>query len=187
MYQPSLDAPSDPVWQLLYDEQASNIVLDETDEVTLVLRLGGADTARIMATPGTNAARGTQYFWLSKDCYDFFPPLTIPNNRGYKATYSCIIKMQYVDLDVEKDSRVTFEAENNLDFRLGTGPLRYTRLAREGSLAAITRVGDQHYELRLFNHDMSQYAELSRCAVNFIGNRGKRYGFLPNDVFFETI
>ena len=71
-YQPKLDDMTAPVWQLLYDEQASTLLLDETDEVTLVLRLGHADTVRINAVPGTKESKGTPYFWLSKDCYDFF-------------------------------------------------------------------------------------------------------------------
>ena len=187
IYHPTLDEPEAPVWQLLYDEQAANIVLDETDEVTLVLLLGRADTARIMAAPGTSAARGTQYFWLSRDCYDFFPPLTILNQRGYKATYSCLVDMHYIDLGAEYESRVTFEAENNLDFRLGTGPLRYTGAARNGDLAAITRISERRYELRLYNQGSGQYAALAPYAVRFIGNRGKRYGFLPNETFYDLI
>ena len=79
LYQPRLDDMSAPVWKLLYDEEASTIRLDETNEVTMILRLGHADTVRINATSGTDAGKGTQYFWLSKDCYDFFPALTILN------------------------------------------------------------------------------------------------------------
>ena len=187
LYQPTLDTPEAPVWQLLYDEQAATVVLDETDEVTLILLLGRADTARIMATPGASAAKGTQYFWLSRDCYDFFPPLTILNQRGYKATYSCLVNMHYIDLGQEYESRVTFEAENNLDFRLGTGPLRYTGAARNGDLAAITRISERRYELRLYSQNSRQYAELPPYAVHFIGNRGKRYGFIPNEAFYDLI
>ena len=187
VYQPALDDLDAPVWQILYDEQAANIVLDDTDEVTMVLRLEHSDTARIMAEPGTDAGRGTQYFWLSRDCYDFFPPLTILNRRGYKATYSCEVNMRYINLDEEHQSRVTFEAENNLDFRLGTGPLRYTRLARGGDLAAITRVGEQRYELRLYRQGSQLYTELTPYTVHFIGHRGKRYGFLPNETFYDII
>ena len=55
----------------------------------MLLTLSHADTARIQASPGSAAGKGTQYFWLSKDCYDFFPPLTILNHRGTKSTYSC--------------------------------------------------------------------------------------------------
>lgn len=107
----------------------------------MLLKLSHSDTARINAARGTTAAKGTH--WLSKDCYDFFPPLTIRNERGHKATYSCLVAMNYIDLGtVDARCRVTFEAENNLDFRLGTGPLRYSGLAGEGDLAAISRVGE---------------------------------------------
>jgi hypothetical protein len=154
----------------------------------MILRLSHADTARIMADPGTNAGKGTQYFWLSKDCYDFFPPLTILNRRGDKATYSCLIQMRYVDLGRQEfESRVTFEAENNLDFRLGTGPLRYSKLARAGDLAAISRVGEHRYELRLYRQATPNYNALAAYAVNFIGHQGKRYGFLSNQEFETAI
>ena len=187
-YQPNLDNLNAPAWQLLYDEQAANVVLDQTDEVTMVLRLVHADTARIMADPGTNAARGTQYFWLSRDCYDFFPPLIMLNQRGYKTTYSCSINMRYVDLNnADHESRVTFEAENNLDFRLGTGPLRNTKLVRNGDIAAITRKGERHFELRLYSHGSRQYDDLFPYAVHLIGNRGKQYGFIANDAFYDLI
>ena len=57
--------------------------------------------------------------------------------------------MPYLGLKLTaRNTRVTFEAEDNLDFRLGTGPLRYTRVAREGDLAAVTRVGEDEYEVR---------------------------------------
>lgn len=81
---------------------------------------------------GTDEAKGTQYFWLSKDCYDFFPPLTILNRRGHKRTYSSKVRVYFADLPRTSTVRVTFEAENNLDFRLGTGPLRGTGLAAPG-------------------------------------------------------
>ena len=168
IYRPTLDDETAPVWQLLYDEEAAASVLDETDKVTMVLRLGHADTARIMAEPGTSTGKGTQYFWLSKDCYDFFPPLIIPNQRGDKTTYSCLVNMRYLDLGEEYQSRVTFEAENNLDFRLGTGRLRSTKLAQEGDFAAINRVGEQQYELRLYRKGSQEYAMLTPYAVNFI-------------------
>ncbi len=186
-YQPTLNESDTPAWQLLYDEQSTRITLDETDEVTMVLLLGHSDTARIMATRGTNAAKGTQYFWLSRDCYDFFPPLTDTNRRGIKTTYSCIVNMRYIDIGEEHESRVTFEAENNLDFRLGTGPLRYSQVARRGDIAAITRVNERRYELRLYNPASWQYAELAPYAIHFIGNRGKRYGFLANETFYDVV
>lgn len=187
-YRPDLEDLTSPAWQLLYDEQAADIVLDDTEEVTMTLRLSHSDTARINAVPGTNAGRGTQYFWLSKDCYDFFPPLTIRNARGQKATYSCLVRMNYVDLGhVDDQCRVTFEAENNLDFRLGTGPLRHSGLAREGDLAAISRVGEASYELRLYREGTLEYDALLPHAVHMIGHQGKRYGYIPNSEFAATV
>lgn len=182
-YQPQLDNTTAPVWKLLYDEQEADIVLDETNEVTLVVRLGHADTVRINAAPRTNAAKGTQYFWLSRDCYDFFPALTIPNKRGWKKTYSCLVDLYFVDLGESHEVRVTFEAENNLDFRLGTGPLRHTKLAQPGNFAAISRVHESRYELRIFKNDSRVGRTLAKHAINFVGHEGKRYGFMSNREF----
>lgn len=173
-----------PGWGLLYDEIGGVVTLDETQEVTMVLVLGNADTARIQATPGSNAGRGTQYFWLSRDCYDFFPPLTIRNRRGVKATYSTIIKLYYVDIDeLDEDCRVTFEAENNLDFRLGTSRLRYSKLADVGDLAVISRVGEDKYELRIVKKESLEYSKFSPYAINYIGHRDKRFGYISNQDF----
>lgn len=188
IYQPSLDDRSGPAWSLLYDEKARGITLDETDEITMVIRLGHADTVRINALPGSVEGKGSQYFWLSKDCYDFFPALTIPNSRGIKKTYSCLINIRFVDLNNRvEECRVTFEADNNLDFRLGTGPLRNTRVAQEGDLAAISRIGDTDYELRIFKPNEKIFTILNQYAVNFIGHQGKQYGFLSNQDFEENI
>jgi len=186
-YQPNLGDETAPAWQLLYDEQAADIKLDDTDEVTMVLTLSHADTARIMANPGTNAGKGSQYFWLSKDSFDFLPPLTILNRKGYKTTYSCLVNMNFVNLHKTEQVRVTFEAENNLDFRLGTGPLRYTKLAKKDDLAAITRVGEDRYELRLFRAGDPLFAKVKPYAVTFVGHQGKQYGFLPNSDFYALI
>nr|ABM69266.1 BmrI [Priestia megaterium] len=180
--------PTSPSWNLLYDERTTNLTLDDTQKVTLILTLGHADTARIQAAPKSKAGEGSQYFWLSKDSYDFFPPLTIRNKRGTKATYSCLINMNYLDIKyIDSECRVTFEAENNFDFRLGTGKLRYTNVAASDDIAAITRVGDSDYELRIIKKGSSNYDALDSAAVNFIGNRGKRYGYIPNDEFGRII
>ncbi|MDE0265427.1 MAG: hypothetical protein OXK17_00135 [Thaumarchaeota archaeon] len=188
IYEPSLSKMNDPAWKLLYDESPTGIKLDESDEKTLVLTLSHADTVRINAEPGSNASKGSQYFWLSKDCYDFFPPLTIRNRRGTKATYSCIIKLNYVDLDgTTDDCRVTFEAENNLDFRLGTGKLRHTRIAKTGDLATIMRIKESQYELRIFKKDSKQYDDLKKYAIHHIGHQGKRYGYISNEEFQDII
>jgi hypothetical protein len=184
IYTPTLADLEAPAWRLLYDEYERELVLDESEETTLLVTLSHADTARIQAEPRTNAGKGTQYFWLSRDCYGFFPPLTIRNQEGEKATFSCLITMRYVDLNlVANENRVTFEAENNLDFRLGTGPLRYTKLAAEGDVAAISRIGDAEYELRIFRRGSREYEALLPYTVTNIGHRGKRYGYIENSRF----
>lgn len=186
-YIPTMDDLDSPAWKLLYDEQASDITLDDSDKQTMLLTLSHSDTARIQAQAGTNASKGTQYFWLSKDCYSFFPPLTIRNVRGEKATYSCLIDIDFKDLNIIEKCRVTFEAENNLDFRLGTSPLRATNTASEGDLATITRVGDTRYELRIFRQGSQAYQAFVPFAIHFIGHRGKKYGFIPNNIFFDQL
>jgi hypothetical protein len=172
-----------PAWQLLYDETPGVVQLDESEEVTLVVRLGHSDTARIQAAPGSAAGKGSQYIWLSQDCFDFFPPLTIRNQRGIKGTLSAKISLTYVGLGETREETVTFEAENNLDFRLGTGALRYTKLAAEGDFACVTRMSETEYQLRLIRPGDHGFADVDRLAVSFIGNRGKRYGFASNDDF----
>ncbi|OQY35787.1 MAG: restriction endonuclease [Anaerolineaceae bacterium 4572_5.2] len=187
-YNPGLDDFDAPGWKLLYDETPGLVVLDESEEITLIVILGHADTARIQAERGTKAALGSQYLWLSKDSFDFFPPLTIRNKRGYKGTLSAQVNLHYVDLDLtDNQCRVTFEAENNLDFRLGTGKLRYTKLAKQGDLACLSRVGEDAYELRIIKQDMPVYRELSPHAINFIGHQGKRYGYIDNPQFEEIM
>lgn len=182
IYQPENENLSSPAWQLLYDEESKEITLDETEKVSIIITLSHSDTARINAQPNTNEAKGTQYFWLSRDCYAFFPPLTILNERGNKKTYSCLINLRYLDLgETKKDTRVTFEAENNLDFRLGTGRLRYTHLVEKGDLAVITRLGEKDYSLKLARKGTSLFKLLSPYAINFIGHKEKRYGYVSND------
>lgn len=177
-----------PGWQLLYDEYAGDIRLDETEEVTMLMILSHSDTARIQASLGTDAGKGTQYFWLSKDSTDFFPPLTVLNRRGTKTTYSCIVTLNYIDVGVvDDDCRVTFEAENNVDFRLSTKKLKFTRRVAEGDMAAITRVGESGYELRLFRKGSQEFKALLPYTVHFIGHQGKRYGYIPNAEFAEVV
>ena len=182
VHSPSLADRTAPAWKLLHDEYDRELTLDDSEETTLLLLLGPSDTARILARPGSDAAKGTQYFWLSRDCYGFFPPLTIRNERGHKATFSCLIRLHYMDLagEVDEECRVTFEAENNLDFRLGTARLRHTKLAKPGDIAAISRIGEKDYELRLISSKTAVHKKLAPHLVNFIGHRGKRYGFIDN-------
>jgi hypothetical protein len=114
-HRPTTITPNEPVWTLLYDETPGVLTIDQSEKSTLIVKLGHADTARIMAEPGTKAAMGTQYFWLSKDCFDFFPALTLRNQRGYKGTLSAKISLKYMDMGgaTDNECRVTFEAENN--------------------------------------------------------------------------
>ncbi len=187
-YQPTLADLTAPAWRLLYDEYERELPLDESEENTLLVLLGHSDTVRIQASPGSTAGRGTQYFWLSKDSVGFFPPLTMRNRRGYKATFSCFIRLHYIDLgDVDEETRVTLEAENNVDFRLGTGRLRYTKLARSGDIAAISRIGDREYELRVIRAGSPHHDFLSGHMINFIGHQGKRYGFIDNMLFSKIM
>ncbi|MCI0711940.1 MAG: phospholipase D-like domain-containing protein [Chloroflexi bacterium] len=183
----TINDPSDlnnPIWQLLYDERVTGDVIDESDEVTLILILGHSDTARIQAAPSTKASKGTQYFWLSKDSFDFFPPLTIRNQRGIKGTLSALVTLHYVDIqETDTQCRVTFEAENNLDFRLGTGRLRNTNLAKQGDIACISRIGDAEYKLRIIRQSNPLHRELGKYAVHLIGHQGKRYGYIDNPDF----
>lgn len=182
--QPILGNAADPAWQLLYDEQVRDLVQEEEDELTLIMTLGHADTVRVRAQRGTNAAKGTPYFWLSKDSTGFFPPLTIRNRRGHKATFSCKIKLHFIDIRMTvDDNRVTFEAENNFDFRLGTGPLRATQLADVDDLMALSRTSEREYELRIFKQNDPHYLSLLPYAVSFIGHRGKKYGYIENESF----
>lgn len=170
-----------PGWTLLYDEIGDVGKLEDEQEVTMVITLSHADTARIQASQGTDAAKGTQYFWLSKGTFDFFPALTDKNKRGFKNTFSCDVNMNYIDLGIIKREKVTFEADNNLDFRLGTGALRYSKLAAENDMALITRVSEYDYELRIIRSNSKNYEILLKYATTYIGNFGKRFGYIGND------
>ncbi|WP_083523304.1 restriction endonuclease [Methanofollis ethanolicus] len=188
IYTPTLTDPENPAWQLLYDEHESGIGIEESQTVTMVMTLGHADTVRINADPGTKEARGSQYFWLSKNCYDFFPPLTILNSRGYKTTNQCLINLYYVDLKyVDKKTRVTFEAGNNVDFRLGTARYRNTKLAQENDLMVLSRISENNYEIRIIRKNSPKYNVLRQHAVDFIGHRGKRIGYIQNKRLEEIL
>ena len=182
-----MSSRKNPGWSLLYDEVYGLGKLDESQEVTMIITLSHSDTARIQAAPGTNAGKGTQYFWLSKGTFDFFPALTEKNKRGYKNTYSCDINLDYIDIGVTQPAKVTFEADNNLDFRLGTSALRYSKVAKENDLALLTRMSEYNYELRIVNASSSQYKELSKYATTYIGNYGKKFGYIGNDEMLKIL
>lgn len=174
-------------WKLLYDEIGDVAKLDDDQEVTMIVTLSHSDTARIQASPGAKSGLGTQYFWLSKGTFDFFPALTEKNKRGTKNTYSCNINMNYIDLNKKTISKVTFEADNNLDFRLGTGELRYTKLADKDDIALITRISEYDYELRIIKKSDARYANFLRYATTYIGNQGKKFGFIANSDLFSLL
>lgn len=176
-----------PCWNLLYDESTRSIISEDSELETMIITLQPTDTNRIQASNGERAGRGSQYFWLSKDCFDFFPALSIKNERGWKGTLSTFINLNYIDLRQTRQERVTFEAENNLDFRLGTGLLRYTRIAEPEDLACLTRINDTDYELRIINKTDRHYQTLRQYAHNFIGHKGKQYGFIDNTTFATII
>lgn len=182
-----IEEKTSPAWSLLYDEVHGSSKIDESQELTMVITLSHSDTARIQAEPGSKAGLGTQYFWLSKGTFDFFPALTEKNSRGVKNTYSCIINMKYIDLDITQETRVTFEADNNLDFRLGTGAFRYTKKAKENDLALITRISEYDYELRIVPKEADTYSRLLSYATSYIGNYGKRFGYISNSDMFDII
>lgn len=61
-----------------------------------------------------------------------------------------------------------------------------TRLADEGDLAVISRVGELDYQLRLIRCNNQLYLLLAPHAINFLGHQWKKYGFLSN-IDFERI
>ena len=172
---------------LLYDEVYGVGKFEESQEITMIITLSHSDTARIQASPGSKAGLGTQYFWLSKGTFDFFPALTEKNKRGVKDTYSCIINMNYIDIGVVESTRVTFEADNNLDFRLGTGALRYTKVADVDDLALLSRISEYDYELRIIKSSSKHYTHIQKYATTYIGNYGKRFGYIDNNEMIKII
>ena len=188
-YYQAKNVPDALFWKLLFDEDRGHVEEEEYGDsyTTMLITLSSSDTSRVNAEKGTKANDGSQYFWLSKDAIDFFPVLNIPNKRGNKKTYSTLININYKDLDIQHEERVTFEAENNADFRLGTTRLRRTKIAQQGDLAALTRIGERDYEMRIFRQGTTEYNEFIQYAVTFIGNQGKRYGYIDNASFYKKL
>ena len=55
VYQPRLEDPEGPAWQLLFDEREAAIRVDEDQLMTMILILVHSDTARINAVRGSSA------------------------------------------------------------------------------------------------------------------------------------
>lgn len=180
---------SDPAWSLLFDEHSrrrttvpADTESEEDEEIgamALLLTLGHSDTARIQAVPGTTQSKGSQYFWLPMEAFGFFPPLDVRNVRGDKATYSTRVNINFSDISRTENVLVTFEAENNKDFRLGTGPLRNSRIAAKGDIAVLTRDNERDYTLRIVREDTAAHTSLLRYALTPVGHRGKLFGYAP--------
>ena len=84
-------------------------------------------------------------------------------------------------------SKVTFEANNNLDFKLGTGKLRYTKIAAKDDIALITRVSEYDHELRIIKKSDARYPKLIGYATTYIGNKGKKFGFIGNSDLYSML
>ena len=182
-----IETRDNPGWKLLYDEIYGVGKLEESHEVTMIVTLSHFDTVRIQASKGSKAGKGTPYFLISKGTFDFFPALIEKNKRGVKDTYSCLINMNYVDIGELRQTRVTFEANNNLDFRLGTGALKYTKIADKDDLALVSRISEIDYELRIVKTSSKHYKDILSYATTYIGNYGKRFGYVDNEVIMKIL
>lgn len=176
-----------PYNNLLYDEEkyvkSKTSELDIPETEYLITTLSHNDTSRIV-----QRKNGTQYIWLSKNVMGYFPPLLIRNSRGIKKTYSAELELSYPQLNqTGLKGRVTFEADNNLDFRfLTTAKVYGTNVAKENDLAVIKNTGDNNYEVIFVKEGTPEYIALSSYATDYIGNRGKRYGFIEKSTY-DTI
>lgn len=111
---------------------------------------------------------------------DFFPPFTIPG-EGISDKLSCEVLLHCMDLKRTCHRyRVDNEEGNNGDVRLYTGVFKYTGQARTGDLAAISRIGEAEYELRIIPQSGQHFAALQGFATTPIGHAGKRYGYITN-------
>lgn len=179
----NIDDPADPAWKLTFDETGGRPVHvpgeeDEEgrrDEI-LAFSLVHNDVSRIQ--DGDNV--GTQYFFLSRYHSHYFPPLQDRTRDDAKTTFSTEVSVEFLDIGETKDDvSVTFEAYNNLDFRLLTTPLKGTGVAGEGDIAVLAREDDASYKLRTLRQGTQEYNRVLPYLINEIGNRGKRFGWVP--------
>lgn len=184
---------NNPGWDCLFNE-----IKDGTDEVdpykdkSLVITLSHNDIIRIKKP---EEKVGTQYFFLSKDDMDFFPPLTVKNSKGWKATYKTFIAVKYPQLkQIHEKASVTFEAGNNLDFRLNTGVLKwkakpwYGKIDVDvGDLAIITRNSDDTYSIVIVPKKAKGFHKsASMYATNYISKQSeKRVGLIPKKTYIS--
>ena len=57
---------------------------------------------------------------------------------------------------------------------------------KENDLAVIKNTGDNNYEVIFVKEGTPEYIALSSYATDYIGNRGKRYGFIEKSTY-DTI
>ena len=176
-----------PYNKLLYNElrHSTKNRSSESESEYLITTLSRNDTSRIVG----RVKNGTQYIWLSKNTLGYFPPLLIRNKRGYKKTYSSEFQLSYPQLKISDiKGRVTFEAENNMDFRfLTTHSVYGTKIAYPDDLAVIKRISSKQYEVFFISSKKTkEYTQLNSYATRYVGHRGKRYGFI-NKKTYEAI
>lgn len=181
----TINDDTDPAWQLTYDEQRTPQVRPPGDEEAegqrdevLALTLVHTDIARIQDPDYP----GTPYFWLSRYHATYFPPLQDRTRPDATTTFSTDISVEFIDVgETRDDISVTFEAYNNLDFRLLVSPLRATGLADEGDIAVIARETDTDYKLKIIRQGSQAGHRIRPYLIHEIGNQGKRYGWVPRN------
>ena len=70
---------------------------------------------------------------------------------------------------------------------MGTGAFRYTKKAKEHDLALITRLSEYDYEMRIVPTESEIYPRLLAYATSYIGNCGKRFGYIENSDLYEIL
>lgn len=64
-------------------------------------------------------------------------------------------------------------------------PIFYTNLLTNGTL--ITRLSEYDYEMRIVSTEDKKYTQLSAYATSYIGNYGKRFGYIANSELFNIL
>jgi hypothetical protein len=57
----------------------------------------------------------------------------------------------------------------------------------EGDIAAITRRANAEYDLKIYRQGSEEFKKLEKYLITYIGHRGKKYGYIPNEVYEETL
>jgi hypothetical protein len=182
-----LTSPGNPGWKLLFDEDAKaptgGDAWQEEDQV-LAMTLSPTDVARIVGSQ----KNGTQYFWLSRFVAGYFPPLTdLPVKLGAKRTFKTTVQVDFLDLGVIHDCTVTFEAYNNLDFRLLTSPFKGTSKAHADDMMLLRRNKERAYRMRIVPKGTHDYSKLMPYLINPIGIRNKRFGWVPKKLVASLV